>query len=139
MVHIPRLLINFDTAMRDQAAVIIGIKDLQGLLHWGIGRQDSFAPRFIVLPMALPDHDGIHRVGVERPPVRLALIGRRAILLIGGQLCAFQSPQCPAVRCRAVLPCPWRLVCARLPTVTSSPAAVGAGASALTAILLIRT
>jgi hypothetical protein len=115
-----------------EAAVIVILKRLPRLVHRGLGQQHRLAPRPIILAPSLADDHGMQGVGLAVATVGLTPVLRRARRIIGGQP---RDPPTSVSRraVRAVWPGPWRLVCARRPTVISSPAAAWARASAVTA------
>jgi hypothetical protein len=98
MVQLPLLFRFLNTAVLNQAAVIIVIKGLQGLLHGGIRQKDSLAVRPIVPAVPLADHDCIERVGLKVAAIGVTPMLSRAILVIGGQ-----AARASATRPRALL------------------------------------
>lgn len=133
MFQVPRLLSCLDTAVLNEAAVIIIIKRLQGLRHGGIGQEHRLTPRPIVPPRPCADYYPIDRVGREVAPMVVTPVCLRPILFIRRQ------PRDPdhlrfqplAIR-RAALPMADQVdsMADRPP----SPAAASARASAVTAM-----
>jgi hypothetical protein len=85
MFQVSLLLGFLDTAVLNEAAVIIVIKGLQGLLHRGLGQKDRCAPWPMIAIVPLADYNRVDEVGLKVSPVGMPPVIRRAILGIGGQ------------------------------------------------------
>ena len=83
MLQVSGLLALFDTAVLNEAAVIIGVKDFQWLGDHLVGQKYPLPARPIIPIVPLAHHHGVERVALKV----LALLGLgvlfRAVLVIG--------------------------------------------------------
>jgi hypothetical protein len=85
MPQIPWLLACLNTAVFNEAAVIIVIKHRQWLLDGRMGQEHGFTPWTIVSTVPLADDDGVDGMGLEVAAVVVAPVLRRAIRLVPRQ------------------------------------------------------